>query len=36
VSTADPVFYKPNTDMLLGDARNICDGLLTAVKTAAK
>uniref|UniRef100_A0A183A716 NAD(P) transhydrogenase, mitochondrial n=1 Tax=Echinostoma caproni TaxID=27848 RepID=A0A183A716_9TREM len=28
----NPVFFKDNTDMLLGDAKKVCDGLLNAVK----
>ncbi|CAB3369044.1 Hypothetical predicted protein [Cloeon dipterum] len=28
----NPVFYKPNTAMLLGDAKKTCDALLTKVK----
>jgi len=28
----NPVFYKPNTSMLLGDAKKTCDALLTKVK----
>nr|CAH8867708.1 unnamed protein product [Trichobilharzia regenti] len=28
----NPVFFKENTDMLLGDAKTICDGLLNAFK----
>jgi NAD(P) transhydrogenase len=28
----NPVFYNENTDMLLGDAKNICDDLLVKVK----
>lgn len=24
----NPVFFKENTDMLLGDAKKVCDGLL--------
>jgi NAD(P) transhydrogenase len=27
----NPVFYKPNTSMLLGDAKDMCDKLRTAV-----
>lgn len=27
----NPVFYKPNTSMLLGDARAVCDRLRAAV-----
>ncbi len=29
----NPIFFKENTDMLLGDAKKVCDGLLEAVKT---
>ncbi|KAF5296285.1 hypothetical protein FQR65_LT10281 [Abscondita terminalis] len=29
----NPVFYKPNTAMLLGDAKKTCDNLLMKVKT---
>ena len=28
----NPVFYKPNTNMLLGDAKTMCDQLLQAIK----
>lgn len=28
----NPVFYKPNTCMLLGDAKTMCDALLNKVK----
>lgn len=30
----NPVFYKPNTSMLLGDAKKTCDTLLNQVKEA--
>jgi len=28
----NPIFYKPNTSMLLGDAKKTCDALLTKIK----
>lgn len=28
----NPIFYKPNTSMLLGDAKKTCDALLNSVK----
>lgn len=28
----NPIFYMPNTAMLLGDAKKTCDALLTKVK----
>jgi len=28
----NPIFYNPNTAMLLGDAKKTCDGLLTKIK----
>lgn len=28
----NPVFYKPNTGMLLGDAKKMCDALLEGIK----
>lgn len=28
----NPVFYEPNTCMLLGDAKTMCDSLLNKVK----
>lgn len=28
----NPIFYKPNTGMLLGDAKKTCDQLLAKVK----
>jgi len=28
----NPIFYKPNTSMLLGDAKKSCDALLTKIK----
>jgi len=28
----NPVFYKPNTCMLLGDAKTMCDALLNKVR----
>lgn len=31
----NPVFFKPNTQMLLGDAKKMCDALL-GVATANK
>ena len=30
----NPVFYKENTSMLLGDAKKTCDALLVKVKEA--
>ena len=30
----NPIFFKPNTSMLLGDAKKTCDGLLTKLKDA--
>lgn len=31
---ANPVFFKPGTSMLLGDAKKVCDGLLGKVQAA--
>lgn len=28
----NPLFFKPNTSMLLGDAKKTCDALLTKIK----
>lgn len=28
----NPIFYKPNTSMLLGDAKKTCDALLAKMK----
>lgn len=28
----NPIFYKPNTSMLLGDAKKTCDALLSKLK----
>lgn len=28
----NPVFFKPNTHMLLGDAKKMCDALVSKVK----
>lgn len=28
----NPIFYKPNTSMLLGDAKKTCDALLMKIK----
>lgn len=28
----NPIFYKPNTSMLLGDAKKMCDALLAKIK----
>lgn len=28
----NPIFYKPNTSMLLGDAKKVCDELLAKIK----
>lgn len=28
----NPVFYKENTDMLLGDAKDTCEALSNAIK----
>lgn len=30
----NPIFYKPNSAMLLGDAKKTCDQLLNKVKAA--
>merc|ERR1719293_15104 len=30
----NPVFFKENTEMLLGDAKNTCEGLAAAVRDA--
>ena len=30
----NPIFYKTNTSMLLGDAKKTCDALLTRIKEA--
>ncbi|CAG7787017.1 unnamed protein product [Allacma fusca] len=30
----NPIFYKPNTSMLLGDAKKTCDALLSKIKAA--
>ncbi|XP_055532528.1 NAD(P) transhydrogenase, mitochondrial-like [Wyeomyia smithii] len=32
----NPIFYKPNTSMLLGDAKKTCDALLSKIKEAAQ
>ncbi|XP_045472681.1 NAD(P) transhydrogenase, mitochondrial-like [Harmonia axyridis] len=32
----NPVFYKPNTSMLLGDAKKTCDQLLAKIKEASE
>lgn len=32
----NPVFFKPNTRMLFGDAKNSCDALLQKVATSFK
>ncbi len=29
----NPVFFKPNTSMLLGDAKKTCDALVTKIKS---
>jgi hypothetical protein len=29
----NPIFFKPNTSMLLGDAKKTCDKLLAKLKT---
>lgn len=29
----NPIFYKPNTSMLLGDAKKTCDALLAKIKS---
>lgn len=31
----NPIFYKPNTAMLLGDAKKTCDALLAKIKEDA-
>lgn len=31
----NPVFYKPNTSMLLGDAKKTCEALLEGIRAAA-
>jgi NAD(P) transhydrogenase len=28
----NPIFYKPNASMLLGDAKKTCDALLSKIK----
>lgn len=30
----NPIFYRPNTSMLLGDAKKTCDILLSKIKEA--
>ena len=30
----NPIFFKPNTAMLLGDAKKTCDALLNRLKDA--
>lgn len=30
----NPIFYKPNTSMLLGDAKKTCDGLQAKIREA--
>lgn len=30
----NPIFYKPNTSMLLGDAKKVCDELLAKIKSS--
>ena len=32
VGVDNPLFYKPNTQMLFGDARMVIDAVLTALK----
>lgn len=32
----NPIFYKPNTSMLLGDAKKTCDALLSKIKEAGQ
>lgn len=32
----NPIFYKQNTSMLLGDAKKVCDALLAKVQEAYK
>lgn len=32
----NPVFYKPNTSMLLGDAKSTCDSLQNLVQSIYK
>lgn len=32
----NPVFYKPNTSMLLGDAKSTCDNLHSLVQSIYK
>lgn len=29
----NPIFFKENTNMLLGDAKKTCDALLAGIKT---
>ena len=29
----NPIFFKDNTNMLLGDAKKTCDALLAGIKT---
>ena len=31
----NPVFYKDNTDMLLGDAKTTCEALLAGLKESS-
>ena len=32
----NPVFFKPNTSMLLGDAKKTCDALLVDLRARAE
>lgn len=32
----NPIFFNENTSMLLGDAKKVCDGLLSQIKNTPK
>ena len=34
VAVDNPIFYKPNTSMLLGDAKKTCDNLQSKIREA--